>query len=312
MITRFSNRWFCSAVVAAMFGAASTSLQAADTSTVTRLYDVADLVTPHPSHPALADPSTGNANNYQGQSASESEIKTAKLLGTLRMSLGEDSSNAKAIDLLGDMLVVNEPADVQRNVAAVLDEMRAKSQASTQIQVDTAWVLLPPGPVTAKVASSSKAEVFCRATTVCFNGQTIGLRQTRETEVVSGATPVIGPNVRMNQYSTEIDRPGVTIELTPQLQPSGAVVVDFKAEAMAEPTPAQSPRPTTQPDDSPTLRPDKLVQSIATTVLLTPGLPMIVGGITQDTSVAAGKTMCLVMTATVLPPPTTRPAPLFK
>ena len=271
--------------------------------TFTRPYDVSDLVTPHPSHALPTDAQSAQGVEAPPTSDSHSEQVRAEdqLLDSVRAALSIEDVNSKAVKLIGSTLVVTEPADAQAAVAKLLDELRSKSNASVQICVDAVWALAPTGPLpdAAALAADPNAAI-ARARTVGFNGQTIGVRQVKETPVVSGATPIIGSNVSVNQYQTEIDRPGLRLQVTPRVQNDGSVVVDLISELNVNLN--STLRPTTRPEDGPVLRPEKLIQSIATTVALRPGEPTIVGGITQDATQPHGKTLCLVLTSTVVPP----------
>jgi hypothetical protein len=258
----------------------------------------------------------------------------------------------------GSLVVLQTEAN-HKAIQSLLDALRRDAPTSTVIEVQAQWVLLTPEQLAAWRAAERRPNaagggealraaaadllkddkaVVCRATTVGFNGQTVGLTSGRTTTVVTAAAPVVGQGAALYDFQTGPDRVGVSLQVTPRFaRDQGTVTVDVHSAVTGDGTggpgglaavngglvnmaaglavataaigvPASQPtggdvtdatrRVAAALEGSP-----KVEQRFRTTVRVRPGTPVIVGGMTLEPGKAGSRQLCLLIDARPLDPP---------
>lgn len=248
-----------------------------------------------------------------------------------RDSWKDNGGSVGSIHELGMQLIVSQTAANQRKVQALLDGLQS---ASVLLEVDARWALLTPEQLAAwrgvapekadalfRDLSNDRDAFYCQGRLVGFNGQTVSLTSGQTTSVVTGVTPVVSTGVAAYDVSTTRERSGVSLQVTPRVAPrENGIVVDVHSKVSEDL--AGTGRPlglipaTTQPVDSnapdsahltmpsgPNGRPDRLETAFNTTVRLTSGVPLVIGGMTREPGKSGSRQLCLILTARPLDAP---------
>ena len=188
--------------------------------------------------------------------------------------------------------------------------------AAAVVRVDAAWVTLTPAEMAAGPAAPppavTAANVVCQARTVGFDGQPVTVKVERSTSVITSLQPIVAPNVTVYGPVNSDERTGVSFTVTSRLA-DGCVLAEVDATMVAHLPRVDRPTAATQPADPVKAafltRPDVWQQRVQTAVRLRPGVPTIVGGMTDQPGLSGDRrVVCLILTAHVEPAPATRPA----
>ena len=276
--------------------------------TVTRMYDVSDLV-----HP----PAGGKGDN--GGSYSFDALRAFVQAQADPGSWKDAGGDVGSISTVADLLVVTQTEAGQRAVGELLAAVRQASSAGAVVRVDAQWLLLTPAELAAgrdgppPSLAADPAALYCQARTVGFNGQTVTASAQRTSATVTDVTPVVAPNAVAYNLTMGTSQTGVTLTVTPRVA-AGNVTVDVSSTVTADLPHAPIAGATTEPTDpyrGMVMRPDRLEQQFQTSVRLRPDAPTVVGGMTgQPGGAGERRSLCLVLTAHVddAAVATTRPA----
>lgn len=177
------------------------------------------------------------------------------------------------------------------------------------IRIDAAWILLRPAELAAPAPPAvNDGNVFCQSCTVGFDNQEQAMTGERTTSVITSLTPIVAPGVTAYQPTVSEAKSTVQLTVTPHLREDrSAVLVDVASTVVATvPRTSDLGLPTSRPSDDLAIRtvadqPDTQSQRFATSVRLRPGVPMVVGGMTNQPSVGGDhRALCLVLTARLL------------
>jgi Flp pilus assembly secretin CpaC len=220
--------------------------------------------------------------------------------------------------------VADKPKDLISPPAGNL--LATDPNAGKLIEIEAYWVrlntkqieALEHSPMTSMEILTEPNVLFCRAHTAGFENQTVAVTTKLTENVIKGATPIVAPGVLAYDVATEPQDTGVDLEVTPSLSDDQTVSIEVKSEVTtvirngAIQTPAgKTSAPTTEPAEplppdqaltkaaKAVIAPIKSQQEIKTSVRLHPGVPMIVGGMTDQPGNADPRTLCLVLVAKV-------------
>lgn len=278
-------------------------------STVTRVYDISDLIWRKNNYPAPA--ATDSENGSDGATTTDSgdngrqEIvdSICKLLQDTVMpdSWRDNGGMLGSLRELSGQLVVTQSAQNHQKVQEILQSLRA--DRGRMVVVRAYWVLLSPEEVPTTTAQANgkslpiaddklidAKHLYCGGQTMCFNGQTVHVTSGRTRSIVTGLSPVVGTNAVGYEPHLERPRSGVSLQLTPHLEPEGRdsrCVVDLHSEVTElnningekiELPPSSQPVAGTESLD----RVNTVNQQMSTTVRLPLGDKVLVGGMTLE------------------------------
>ncbi|HSU66834.1 MAG TPA: hypothetical protein VLJ39_08185, partial [Tepidisphaeraceae bacterium] len=236
----------------------------------------------------------------------------------------ENGGALGALRAIGTQLVVSQTAENHKQIKVLLDQMVS---TSVLVEIDARWELLTSeqldewrgkneaeaAGLLAKFSNDADAQ-YCRGRVVGFNGQTVSLTSGLTSTVVTNATPVVGTGVAAYDLQTAREQSGVSLQVTPRLAPGrDGLVVDVHSTVVEDVTGTGRPlliaAPQTQPAgagaaaQAATGQPNRLEASFNTTVRLTSGVPMIIGGMTREPGKSGSRQVCLILTARTINPP---------
>lgn len=282
----------------------------------------------------------GGANNplFSGSTArpASSSDNGAALITTIEDSIDSDSwrdrgGSRGSIQIVGQSLVVAQSAADQAAIEKLLESLHHDAATNVMIAIDACWATLTPQQLDALETASEKDITgvehtvlldkdtsYCRGRVVGFNGQTVSVVSSQTATVVTGLTPVVSTGVAAYSVETQAERSGASLQVTPRLTKGrNTIVVDVHSKVVersprSRPAPAEIPA-TTQPagmqiPDAAGLtamihnagQPDRLDADLDTTIALTPGIPLIVGGMTRQPGDSQSRQLCLILTARAL------------
>jgi hypothetical protein len=331
-----------------------------DMTVVVRTYNISDLVRTVPDYPLPPEADKPGKDDGGGTSPDDDTADdkvVQRVEGLIRLiqtftapdSWRDTGGSVGAIHQLDPtLLVINQIEANHRAIQSLLDTVRRDTAAGTVVEVEARWVLLTPDQVDAWRAAERKGDggeavralaremsrdeksLYCRATALCFNGQTVGVTSGRAATVVTAASPTVGQSAALYEIRTGRDRSGVSLQVTPRFAADrGTVTVDVYsvvaedaaggAAAGAGGPGAGAPGPAaglavataglgvsaTQPaagglaaDATRRVvaaleRPARYEQRFRTTVRVRPGTPAIIGGMTQEPGKPGSRQLCV-------------------
>lgn len=282
--------------------------------TVTVWYDIGDLT-----KPAAAPADAGDA---QPGNVSRDDVR--KLICDLvdTNTWKDNGGDVGSIVAYGHQLIVTQTPGTQRQIKTLLDKLGQQDAAhGPTVTVDAYWLRLtpaqlPPGQSTVAAPLLTDPDVvYARARAVGFDGQAVTVGVTRTVDVVTHATPVVAPGVSTYDLTTTPEQFGVTLVETPTHADGDSplqLVIDSTITMLPEKPTAG---PTTRESGDPTMQQNPMMTDPAhgafgtsvvqihtkTSVRLKPGVPTVVGGMTDHPGSSDGRTLCLVLCATVEP-----------
>jgi hypothetical protein len=350
LVAGFILSWGCPGTACATDDSATPATVAP--ATVVRTYNISELVQPVPDYPlaSFTSPQGGGggggggpygAPGVQSDPAQErpKQDRVDNLIKLLEELIDPTSwrdagGQIGSLRALGTSLIVSQTEANQKQIQAVLDDVRRDQGTGVVIEVDARWLLLTPQQIATVEAASAAgkgaaidglkddAALYCRAKTLGFNGQTVSVSSGRTTSVVQHATPVVGTGVALYDISTEREQSGASLQVTPRLAPDRQAIVIDVHSIVSEGQPASqtgatvsavtaaigSAGPATQPAGQGIAeatreaaraidRPDRVEQVFRTTVRLAPATPAIIGGMTMEPGKAGSRQLYLVLSA---------------
>jgi hypothetical protein len=270
-------------------------------------YDLGDVI--HPANQAANDPNPITRDDVQKLITETVDTDTWK----------DNGGDVGSISPFGHQLIVTQTAGAQDQIKALLDKIGKQNAHGSTVVVDAYWLRLTPeqltaGQSTVPVALLNDPDVlYARARATGFDGQAISVGVTHTIDVVTNATPVVAPGVSTYDLTTTPKEFGVSLDETPsQLEGDWLqLAIDSKVTMQPE-KPAAAP--TTRPVD-PNNPPNPMVLDAGhgvvgssvvviqtkTAVRLKSGVPTVVAGMTDRPGNHEGRTLCLVVCATVNP-----------
>jgi hypothetical protein len=235
-------------------------------------------------------------------------------------------------------MIVSQTAPNQHAVQTLLDQLLS---SSVLVEIDARWMLLTPEQIGAwrgvtgeradpllRDQSNDHDAFYCQGRLVGFNGQTVSLTSGQTTTVVTGVTPIVGTGVAAYDVGTARERSGVSLQVTPRVAPhQNGIMVDVHSKVSQDLSGTGRQlggfvqMPATQPGDAnaadashvpappgPIGQPDRLETAFNTTVRLTPGVPLVIGGMTREPGKQGSRQLCLILTARTLDAPAAKSA----
>jgi hypothetical protein len=298
--------------------------------TVTRSYDVKDLLLRVPEYPisgALVPP-TGLGQPTADQNLSQVPTPASQPLAWLppdqlekilidnvdASSWKTNGGSAGSISYLSGRFLITQTAENQSAIANLLGELRKGEAVMVRIRAD--WVLLPPGQIDQLLKNGaddttplpeisrdalqklSGNTVHYSGRISCFSGMTVNLASGRARTTVVGATPVVAPGTGMYDPTPQIAQYGLSLQVMPVMY-SDSATLDLLSVASEDAS--GRPPATTQPDGID--RVDAVVQHFHTTVQVPLNKPVLVGGMTLEptSSEPAGNQLYLIVEADAQP-----------
>jgi hypothetical protein len=291
-------------------GTPAATPPAAQSATVTRAYDVRDLlllVQDYPISGALVPPTQlGEATSEQTPNriptAPNSPAPAPSPLDQLEKILTDtiDASSWKAnggtfgsISSLNGQLLITQTAENQSAITSLLAELRKGRAVMVRIRAD--WVLLPPGQIDQLLKAgptdisplpeiSRDALQKLSANTShysgqisCFSGQTVYLASGQALTTIMAATPVVAQQAIAYQQMPEIAQYGLSLQVMPAVS-SDSATLDLLSVASE----AANVRPPATTQMAGVDRVDAVVQHFHTTVQVPLNKPVLIGGMTLE------------------------------
>ena len=272
---------------------------------VTRVYDITDMLWQKSDYPVESEPSQVDMFNGPASRPSRDQV-VEDFVGLIQDTIDSDTwkengGSFGSIRELSGQVIITQTADAHKRIASLIQQLRENK--GRMVVVRAYWLLLDPAsvpPVTQHTngkqlpawdAADDKLfdakHLYCAAQTTCYSGQTVHVTSGRKRTVVSGLTPIVGSQAMGYQPRTEKARSGVTLQVTPHLEPESPdarIAIDVQStvtELESPPSKADVP-PSTQPCD-PVAAIDRVTeteQELRTTVRLPLGLKVLIGGMT--------------------------------
>jgi hypothetical protein len=290
-------------IAASVLAAPATAPADENPPTVTRVYDISDLLWLITDYPAAGEGAAAGTvpaeNTITRQELAENVIKL--ITDTVASDTWKDNGGTiGALRELNGQLIVTQTADSHKQIDELLHALRA--DRGRMVVVRAYWLLLDPASVPAVTTHTNAKELpviddklldaqhlYCAAQTTCFSGQTVHVTSGRTRSIVTSLTPVVANNAVGYQPGLERARSGVVLQLTPHLEPEGPdsrVVVDLQSNVteLGNLKGDKIEPPTTQPADTTTAldRVNEINQKLRTTVRLKLGMKVLVGGMTLE------------------------------
>jgi hypothetical protein len=303
MISR-SNRVAALSLVALIIGLLISGTSAApdepttrpaDTAAVTVWYDVSELIKPAEDPPVKVEDVQKLITDFVDPN-----------------SWKDHGGDVGWIITYGHMLIITHTPDDQNQIKALLEKLGRLDSRGATVTVDAYWLRLTPaqlpaGQTTVAPQLLTDADVlYARARAVGFEGQAVTVNVTRTVEVVTHATPVVAPGASAYDLTTTPQEYGVKLSETPtHVDGDHPMLMSVDSTITMQQD---------KPADAPTTRPAAEVAADATrgvfnssatqihtktAVRLKPGVPTVIAGMTDRPGSSDGRTLCLVLCATV-------------
>jgi type II secretory pathway component GspD/PulD (secretin) len=263
--------------------------------------------------------------------AAEKGVMLVKTIeGAIDTGSWRENGGLGSAQILGSSLIVTQTEANQKQVEKLLAGLRQDASSNAMVEVDARWVMLtaeqldawqaaPANKIAAVVGEilKDKEAQYCQGRLIGFNGQTVSILSAQTATIVTGMTPIVSTGVAAYSVETQPERSGVSLQVTPRIAVDrDAIVVDVHSKVVERRSRDRAPMteiPTTQRAEGVQLpdaenltkmihdagQPDRLNEEFNTTVSLTPGVPLIIGGMTRLPGGSDTRQLCLVLTARV-------------
>jgi hypothetical protein len=294
----------------------------ANVPTVTRVYDVRELIRPKRDYPFQSivippmhigtrqEADAANLNLFGGQSAqpAEAPVNTPGIIGLITKSIGAGSwrdagGTEGSIAFHDGMLVVTQTQEHQQQIADLLVQLRNELGPARTITIKADWVLLEPGqlatfikagkggPQEVDLAAINKQNLKAHYTgeLSCFNGQTVHVASVTGRTMIRDLQPVVAQQAVGYNADVTLAQAGATLQITPQVSKDGtSAVIDVHSLVTEWDEPAK-PSAATIPNDG--VSPWSLIdrqnvtaQQIRTTLRIPLNKAILIGGMTMSPS----------------------------
>jgi hypothetical protein len=283
----------------------------------------------------------GGATDGTSLELQERQLAIGELIAAITIAVEpagwEQAGGPGSIIQLGGAIYVHQSPSIHRMVAQFLEQVREQNQAGVSLTIDATWLALTSQEAKeltgagkrrrraanlvdrkAFAALGAEAERFNGQVT-CLNGQTVHIVSGRLHTVPQGGVPVIGSDAVGYQRIIDTPHVGALLEITPTIAPaSSSILVDLGSQvARRAAKPAGSTAAAGLAEKDAGLEYEHIqvvVQQLATSLWMTPGEPVLVGGMSfpddGELEDSAKKQVYLVLEVTVnRPAPAEEPVP---